>query len=58
MNEKIIPNFNDKAFEEIIKPNNTQNKEKNEIIKPKEEKIELMSQINFKENPQNLKFKY
>jgi len=58
MNEKIVPNSLNKALDEVIKPNNTQNNGKNEIIKLKEKKIELMSQIDFKENPQDLKFKY
>ena len=35
-----------------------QNKIIKEALKPQEEKHILMNEINFKENPQNLKFKY
>ena len=41
-----------KQFKEV------QNKINKEALKPKEEKNKLMNEIDFKENPQNLKFKY
>ena len=58
VDEVLKPKEKNIEYNEVIKINNAQNKEKNEVIKPKEDKNELMNQINFKENPQNLKFKY
>ena len=43
---------------EIKKFKESQNKIIKELLKPKEEKYKLMNQFDFKENPQNLKFKY
>ena len=43
---------------EINQFKESQNKIIKEALKPKEEKHKLMNQIDFKENPQNLKFKY
>ena len=47
-----------KPMNEIINPNNAQNKEKNEIVKLEKDKDKLINQVDFKGNPQNLKFKY
>ena len=43
---------------EIKQIKESQNKINNEALKAKEEKHILMNEIDFKENPQNLKFKY